>query len=59
MFKIGISSERVNSKTLGSTLAPLKVGQSSPAVSESISSFTFCLAASTDIFSSNSTMTIE
>ena len=59
MFRIGISSDILKSKTLGSTLAPLNVGQSSPEDSESISSLTFCLAASTVIFSSNSTTTIE
>ena len=47
MLRIGISSEILNSKTFGSTFAPLNVGQSSPDVSVSISSFTFCFACST------------
>ena len=53
---MAISSERFKSNTLGSTFAPLKVGQSSEAFSESTSSLTFCLAASTEMSSSNSTV---
>ena len=59
MLRIGITSEKLISKTLGSTLASLNVGQSSFEVSVSTSSFTFCLAASTVISSSNSTIIIE
>ena len=58
IFNIGISSDILKANTLGSTLAPLNIGQSSPDISVSISSFTFCLANSTSIFSSNS-ITIE
>ena len=54
MFKIGCNSEKSNSKTLGSTLALLKTGQSGPEVTPSTNSFTFCLASSIVIFSSNS-----
>ena len=56
---MGISSDILKLNTFGSTLAPLNVGQSSLDVSVSISSLIFCFACSTEMFSSNSTITIE
>ena len=53
---MGISSDRLNSKTVGSTFALLKVGQSALAVTPSILSLTFILALSFVMFSSNSTV---
>jgi Cu/Ag efflux pump CusA len=58
-FDENISVDILRSKAIGSTFAPLKVGQSSLAVSPSISSLTFCFAWSTEMFSSNSTIIIE
>ena len=59
MLRIGISSERLNSKAVGSTLALLKVGQSALEVTASILSFTLSLALSLLMFSSNSTVISE
>ena len=56
---MGWSSEKSNSKMLGSTLALLNTGQSGPPVIPSTKSFTFCLASSMVMFSSNSTSITE
>ena len=56
MFRIGISSDKLNSNAVGSTLALLKVGQSALEVTASILSFTFIFALSFVMFSSNSTV---
>ena len=59
MFKTGNLSAISNSKILGSTLALLNVGQSSPTVTLSTKSFTLCLARAVGISSSNSMLIIE
>ena len=59
ILRIGINSEKSISKTLGSTLALLKVGQSAPDVTPSTRSLVFCLARSIPMDSSNSTVMTE
>ena len=59
MFKTGNLSAISNSKIFGSTLALLKVGQSSPTVTLSTKSFTLSLATSVGISSSNSIFIID
>ena len=59
MLRIGTSSDKLNSKAVGSTLALLKVGQSALEVTASILSFTFIFAFSLVMFSSNSTVIKE
>src|SRR5690554_7379302 len=60
MFRIGNSSEKFSSKTLGSTLAPLgKTGQVVSALTLSTSSLMRCLATGISTVSSNSTMMIK
>jgi len=60
MFKIGTSSAIFKSKTVGSTFPPPSmVGHSVSDFTRSTLSFTFCLASSTEISSSNSTKIIE
>ena len=59
MLRMGISSDRLNSKAVGSTFALLKVGQSALEVTASILSCTFSFALSLLMFSSNSTVMSE
>ena len=59
MFNTGNLSAISNSKIFGSTLALLKVGQSSPTVTLSTKSLTLSLATSVGMSSSNSIFIID